>query len=1611
MEKILKIILLAIASICLTNTIKAQCSVPCPPLFAISDSIGCNNVEARKLAPGSGYNNLIFPIKSCKNTMMKYTIAVDPTCYAGTTYSLIGISGGTLLNFVGNMFTVQWGASNVGNVSIEFITPGGAGLSVCRDTLNLTFNLLNKPVAVFVATPQPACFNNPTTISFNSTGTLNATNYFWNFGDGFTSTLANPTHAYTLPGTYTVTLIVSNSPPPVNGQPSCPTCIDSVQHNVIINNLPGPDITCVATVCVGATKKYCTTASGCSSYIWSVIGGTISSGQGTSCVTVQWGAGTPQGSLTLVATGCTITYCPQGTTVNIPIVPAVGVISGAILACVNTYETYTLPAWPGTTYAWTLSSGGSITPFNSNTNQIGINWTTIGNHIITCNYYDSLLKCGGTANYNVFVRPILSITGPSSICASQTSNLISVRPTNIPVASNWVITPAGAIINSGNGTSTINVTWGNTTAFPIVYGVTATAVLPNTVCSNASYQVTVFPKPVLSAIIGKDSICPGKAYVYSATSNAVGLYNWVLNNAASFSLLGVNNDSIQVTWGPTGPYSVTVNQSSIPNNCLSNTLIKNIFAYPNPIITGPTSVCADQNVTYNITNILNGNFLWYVTPASFGTILSGQGTASILIKWHGNNSPGSSNIVYLHFGVCNSDSIAITINEPPIPTITASGTLCGLTGITLSTGATGIFAWTGPGGPVGGNTPSISNINIPGNYVVQIQNFNGTGCTVTTNYNIPDIGRPIASISASNIVNYCLPNLPNMNLVAVNGPGYTFQWYNTAGIILGATNATLIVNNLTVAGTYTYYCVVTLGTCVVTSNIIVITISNCPPAPGCNATIGITSITGCNPFTLAVAVLTPPGAIINGTGNPTITHLEDNFTISGFTTRTYTSIGNKQVRICIDVKMPDNSICRICKDTVVNVTVAANFTKVVNCKSVSLFDASTVVFPAVINSYNWTVGTNPGNIAVPPIIASYNNNSIASPVLTITQSGSYIITQMITSGTCTVIHRDTVNIIIPNASFNVNNSCVGTTVNFNNLYPAPTNFWDFGDAATSYTSPTSHAYGAPGLFLITHIVTLANGCKDTAFVPIGIAPAPICTVTFSGPLTFCFGDSVILGSSCTGLVNYQWYNNGVAIAGANFATDTVKQTGNYSFIAFDINGCKIISDTVAVTVNQAPNVAIISSGSVCFGSTYTVTVPSCGGCSYQWLVDGNPVGNTNQFSSIVGIAPFTVGTHNIFVQVVNSLGCTDTSSINVTFYALPTISISVVGPTPYCSNNLYTLNATSNAASPSWAWQLNNIGIVLSTSNSLLVSAAGNYTVKVTDGITGCSNTAVQTILPSPELNLFPIGCDTICDTAKIFLPLQSFNGNLTGYTINWYDNAPPYGLPVGNGISFPLNTLIPIPGNHNLSVIVTSPNGCMDTSNVYSIYVRTGCLIIVPIKSIILKANQVGELGILNWTTEQEIDNDYFIVEQSMDGISFSSAGKEWSKGNSMNKQFYTFNIPINSFNKTIFYRIKAVGKNGKFDYSNIVTLNPTKPIGESITILPNVTNSNANAILQSNANLQSQFIIYRGDGAKVSTQMLTLKKGANTIAVNLANLSAGLYFVTATTNEKKLTAMVIKK
>lgn len=88
-------------------------------------------------------------------------------------------------------------------------------------------------VADFAADATSSC-TSPFEVQFNNYSS-NATSYLWNFGDGNTSTLANPTHTYTTDGAYNVTLQVSS------------TCgSDTKTENSFIEM--GPEVPCEVTL-------------------------------------------------------------------------------------------------------------------------------------------------------------------------------------------------------------------------------------------------------------------------------------------------------------------------------------------------------------------------------------------------------------------------------------------------------------------------------------------------------------------------------------------------------------------------------------------------------------------------------------------------------------------------------------------------------------------------------------------------------------------------------------------------------------------------------------------------------------------------------------------------------------------------------------------------------------------------------------------------------------------------------------------------------------------------------------------------------------------------------------------------------------------------------------------------------------------------------------------------------------------------------------------------------------------------------------------------------------------------------------------------------------------
>lgn len=122
-------------------------------------------------------------------------------------------------------------------------------MAVFKFDLGIIESVISAP-APFVCIPDPVVFQN------NSS---NANSFIWNFGDGNTSTDFAPTHFYTSPGTYTVTLIAADTL-------GCYES-DSTEIEVTIGIFEGSVVQPPAPICPGI--PYELEASGGANYAWS----------------------------------------------------------------------------------------------------------------------------------------------------------------------------------------------------------------------------------------------------------------------------------------------------------------------------------------------------------------------------------------------------------------------------------------------------------------------------------------------------------------------------------------------------------------------------------------------------------------------------------------------------------------------------------------------------------------------------------------------------------------------------------------------------------------------------------------------------------------------------------------------------------------------------------------------------------------------------------------------------------------------------------------------------------------------------------------------------------------------------------------------------------------------------------------------------------------------------------------------------------------------------------------------------------------------------------------------------------------------------------------------
>lgn len=1436
MKKLLSIAILLFAFIIANAQIPAGC---CPKFSLATSPVNPCDTNACKSNGPVGIPGGAEMLVACKNQLQTYY--VTPTI-PGFTYAWT-VTGGSIANPSANPGVITWGASSTGYIQV-IVTNGS-----CRDTIRKQVCLLDAPTAIINFSPNPVCKGTP--VNFTGINSIGAVSYYWNFGDGTSSTLPTPPpHIYNTAGTYTVILTVSNSTGGSSangGEPRTCGCKDTAMVVLTVSNTQGIDIhtdNCKKMLCYGDTIKYCTSTTGCSPLQWVTRGGRIISGQGTTCITVVWDSASVYPTTVTLNTTCPGT-CGNSATLNVPVLYPSLPIQGPLTVCPGSGTSYFLPALPGTFYKWTLSGGGTIAGYDSNHNVININWNNFpspgGPYTLTCNYNNPYSGCSGSSTIQINVRPPFTLFGPSQACVGQTFSYCATGP-----VATWTYLPATGFTAVASGASCQNITWNVANN----YTITATPVTPANFCSlPAILNVIVKDTPALNNIVGPLVVCPGQNTMYSISSNMnAGIFNWNITGGTIVQQYGAHNDSILVTFSGSG----TLNVMQTVNGCSSSPKTINVTTVGVPAApTGNNSVCIDAVETYTVAGpIPPGGFTFSLSNPSLGSII-GQTANTVQVQWNGGPVTAICNVCVSSCGggpVC----LLVTVKTPANGTITATGNLC-TPGVTLTASispAPASYDWYRNGVFVINTVAPTYVATLPGFYKVK----SPTGCFGTATINVPNTFTSTVSISSGSVTTICAGDPINVVLTATvqsnNTCTYSYQWY------LGATPVGSNSPTYTATALGSYTVVISCGNCTATSNVITVSQGICSgpctfnynPLKQVGNDIGGPSIKAedeegdngsgyKNPFSYSININPPvasPCNVVTFSANYNFTapnspnsgaywNFGDGFGatsswsgMSGTTTatpHTYTTPGIYLVSVLMYSNCPSPPTPHICPvwDTIqYTVPVAANFGFNVICKQIILSNLSSTL-PSLgcnILTYAWSY-TGPAG-------ATFSNASIANPVLNTLTAGTYNITLTITSncGGCQATINYPVVITAPSASFTPPSPiCAGTAVPFTTAGAATNTYnWNFGDGYQSNLQNTTHTFTTPPSSVVTLTVTDVMGCTAIASQTVTILPA--LTVAIPTDKFICPGSSYTLSTTPGGFTTYQWYFNGVPTV--TTPTYTVSSIGEYYVQVSNGPGCVAKSNKMHIWHHPKPIADIQGQTIQClFGGSGTLFVQNSvndPNCTYSWTVSPAATFSPNNTVYNPTVSVTSPGTYQFILTVTNTItGCIAKDTFCVWAYNSPSVTI---GPTGYlCEGIMHTYSVVS--PNPSYVYQWSN-GV---TGTSMTTAQAGTYSASVLNPATGCTGSSnFVTIKKRPYVALFPLGCDTLCDTAKIIPPLPLGPGQTYGslYNIQWFVD----GVYNSTGPVLNINSLSL--GNHTIEILVNFlTDSCAARSGKYDLFIK----------------------------------------------------------------------------------------------------------------------------------------------------------------------------------------------
>lgn len=1256
------------------------------------------------------------------NTVPSVEFSASPTSGCATlTVTFDNQSSSNATTFLWQFPGGQPSTSNATNPVVQYSTSGT--FSVTLTAFNPSgSNSITKTSYITVQNIPSSSFSytvNGQTVNFtnNSNG---ATSFLWNFGDGNTSTQANPSHTYAAGGVYTVTLTSTND-------------CGSTTSTQTVSLLAPPVASFTATPTSGCgplTVQFTSTSSGApTAYNWSFPGGNPSSstaqnpsvvyntpGAYTVTLTVSnsLGANTatasnfitvnpgPAAGFTSSTNGATATFTnttqngvsylwafgdgQTGTTPNpVHTYAADGTYTVTLTAtnpCGTSTFTQTVTILTPPTAGFTANPTSGCGPLTvqftsaSSANAVNYNWSFPGGNPSSSTAQNPIVVYNTPGLYSV----TLIVSNGAGSDTTTLNNYITVNPG-----------PAAGFTSSANGAT---VTFTNTTQNGVSYnwafgdGQTSTQQNPvHTYANDGTYTVTltatnacgtntftqtvtILTPPSAGFTAAPTSGCGPLTVQFTSTSSANAVnYNWSFPGGNPASSTAQNPS---VVYNAPGVYSVTL---IVSNGAGSDTTTLNNYITVNPGPTaGFTSTVNGATATFTNTSQNGISYNW-----AFG---DGQ-TSTAQNPAHTYAGDGTYTVTLTATNPCGTSTFTqtVTVQTPPTAGFTATPTSgCGPLTVqfTSTSSANAVnYSWSFPGGTPSSSTAQNPSVTYaaPGTYSVTLTVSNGAGSNSTTQSSFITVNAdPTAGFSST--TNGATATFTNNS---ANANSYSWNF--------GDGNSSTLedpVHTYASDGTYTVTLTATgpCGTATFTQNVVIIT------SPSAGFTANVTS--GCGPLTVQFQDLSsgnttawewsfPGGTPSSSTAqNPAVV-----YTTSG----TYT------------------------------VTLVAS-----NAAGTSTFTQQNFINVLPLPTAGFTAGTNGGPTATftntsqnaTTYLWDFGDGSVSSavnPTHTYQAEGTYTVTLTATNICGSQTFTQTVTVVTPpQAAFtpSVTEGCFPLEVQFTNQSSAnATGYaWTFegGTPATSTEANPVVTFDQPGVYTVTLTVSNSAGsATTTSTITVNGLPAP-------GFTSQTAGLSILLTNSSSNADTYFWdFGDGGTSTEAN-PTHDYATPGTYTVTLRAENECGAAVFSQTVEIAGAAPIAAFSAGELkgCVPFTVQFTDQSAGNpTAWQWTFPGGTPPTSAEQNPSVSYSD--TGAYSVTLVVTNPFGSNTVTQTNyIQVIDVPAALFS------YQPDQLTVQFSSQSLGADNYSWNFGDGKNSTEQNPVHIYPAPGTYTVELT---------------------------------------------------------------------------------------------------------------------------------------------------------------------------------------------------------------------------------------------------------------------------------------------------------